>query len=220
MHPFSTQNIYTSCSTNRSPNIVTWGDNGFVYYGSCNSIAVYDLKDSQRVLHTCCAHKDEVRCVRWIKECGDSSQPLLLSASSDTTAIVWSISKDMGLIVQASLQGHAGAVTAADGLQQKSENGAINTFVVTTSVDMTVKVWKNNSESFNEFSCVQTLRTGSGFCLDVRLHALPCTSVPLLACALDDFKIGLYVWESDNFQKKEALSGHEDWVCCLDWTTL
>lgn len=73
---------------------------------------------------------------------------------------------------------------------------------------------------FAEFECVQTLRAGLGFCLDVKLHSLPGTNIPLLACAMDDFKIGLYVWEQASFQKKEVLIGHEDWVCCLDWATL
>ena len=72
----------------------------------------------------------------------------------------------------------------------------------------------------SEFTCVQTLRPGQGFCLDVKLHVLPGTNTPMLACAMDDFKIILFVWEDGSFHKKEVLVGHEDWVCCLDWVTL
>lgn len=67
---------------------------------------------------------------------------------------------------------------------------------------------------------MQTVRAGAGFCIDVKLHTLPGTNIPLLACAMDDFKIVLFAWEDGSFHKKEALVGHEDWVCCLDWVTL
>jgi WD40 repeat protein len=100
------------------------------------------------VLHTCCEHKDEVRSVRWIKDCGGRSKPLLVSASSDATAVIWGISQEMGLTVLATLQGHSGPITIADGFQHRSEENTTGILIATSSVDMNVKIWKNFNSSY------------------------------------------------------------------------
>uniref|UniRef100_A0A8C1EAM5 Elongator complex protein 2 n=2 Tax=Cyprinus carpio TaxID=7962 RepID=A0A8C1EAM5_CYPCA len=44
-------------------------------------------------------------------------------------------------------------------------------------------------------------------------------AVPVLACGGDDSRVHLYVQLNGQFQRLLTLSGHEDWVRCVEWAT-
>ncbi|CAB3366427.1 Hypothetical predicted protein [Cloeon dipterum] len=206
-------NVYTSCSCNRSPHCLAWSSQNLIYYGSCNSIAVYD-HEKLKVLHTVQGHKQEVRSVRCIRT---SRGNFIISTSSDKFAIVWKECAQLGLRRVATLKGHTGAVTVAHGIENDGQ-----LLVATTATDLSVKIWTVplSEQDSLELDCNQILKVGSGFCLDVHFCALPSCQQVILACAQDDFKIGLYSIDADGqFVKKEHLVGHEDWITCLDSVT-
>lgn len=38
----SVENIYTSIGCNRTTECADWGKNGFIVFGACNAVAIYD----------------------------------------------------------------------------------------------------------------------------------------------------------------------------------
>ncbi|XP_059476492.1 elongator complex protein 2 [Neocloeon triangulifer] len=214
MKVHSAENCYISCGCNRSPHCLAWGLQNLVFYGSSNSIAIYN-HEKLRVIHTALSHTNEVRSVRCI---ATSQGTFLLSTSSDKLAVVWTDDSQLGLRPVAILKGHTGPVTVSHAIEKDG-----HLLVATTSTDLSVKIWTvplsitaQNSDPIDT-ECIQTLKAGSGFCLDVHLCFLPGGRKNLiLACAQDDFKVGLFSFENGQFIKKDSLVGHEDWITCLD----
>ena len=54
--------------------------------------------------------------------------------------------------------------------------------------------------------------------MGVRISRFPHTDGLILACAMDNSKIDLYI-EDGEFSHSLTLKGHEDWVRGLDFTT-
>jgi WD40 repeat protein len=96
-----------------------------------------------RVLHTAGGHKDEVRSIR----CVSGDERLLISTSSDHTAIVWQINEEVGPQVKCILSGHSAAVSVACALKRRG--GDI--LVATTSNDQDVRIWTVNPESYGSY---------------------------------------------------------------------
>jgi len=94
-----------------------------------------------QVIKTVTAHSKEVRSVRFVT--GD--RDLLISTSSDNSAIIWATEGHERLEVKCSLEGHTAAVTVASGLKMGSK-----LLVATTSNDLTVKIWSINTDSFGK----------------------------------------------------------------------
>uniref|UniRef100_A0A8C1USF5 Elongator complex protein 2 n=1 Tax=Cyprinus carpio TaxID=7962 RepID=A0A8C1USF5_CYPCA len=67
--------------------------------------------------------------------------------------------------------------------------------------------------------CLQTISFGSGFMMDVSFALLPGSRVPVLACGGDDSRVHLYVQLNGQFQRLLTLTGHEDWIRCVEWAT-
>uniref|UniRef100_A0A8C1ECB8 Elongator complex protein 2 n=2 Tax=Cyprinus carpio TaxID=7962 RepID=A0A8C1ECB8_CYPCA len=53
----------------------------------------------------------------------------------------------------------------------------------------------------------------------VKLWTCSSDTVPVLACGGDDSRVHLYVQLNGQFQRLLTLSGHEDWVRCVEWAT-
>ncbi|XDV34745.1 hypothetical protein PO909_004873 [Leuciscus waleckii] len=108
--------------------------------------------------------------------------------------------------------GHSGPVCAVDAVSLSSSH----LLVASASSDSTVKLWTCTSGTAE---CLQTVSFGSGFMMDVSLVLLPGSRVPVLACGGDDSRVHLYVQLSGQFQRLLTLTGHEDWVRCVEWAT-
>ncbi|XP_022096823.1 elongator complex protein 2-like isoform X2 [Acanthaster planci] len=170
----------------------------------------------------CCllsGHRGKVNCVRWIEcpfveETGQLELRELVSGSQDGVIIVW---RRTGTQYQqhARLTGHTGAVTAVEAVHLPDSDGQLSpsssTLVASVSGDSTVKLWQR-ADIGGEFSCQQSIALGSGFALDVALHVLPGTSVPLLVLGGDDMKLHFYQEAGGHFTKCLSLGGHEDWI--------
>lgn len=72
--------------------------------------------------------------MRWLRGCGTETE--LVSGSSDGDAIVWNLNVEIEPIL---LKGHSGNVNIVDGLYGSRDRK--ETFVVTVSVDSTIKIW-------------------------------------------------------------------------------
>jgi WD40 repeat protein len=93
-----------------------------------------------RVLHTAGGHKGEVRSIR----CVSGDDRLLVSTSSDHTAIVWQINAEEGPRVKCILSGHSAPVAVACALKRREGD----LLVATTSNDQDVRIWTVNTESY------------------------------------------------------------------------
>ncbi|XP_069111891.1 elongator complex protein 2-like [Argopecten irradians] len=213
---------YISCGCNRSPHSADWGPNGLICYSTCHSIAIYQPQGYgdgiARVLCTLTGHKNKVNCVAWVRKANpsdDGRDECLVSGSVDTTAIVWRKQRDKYEAI-ATLKGHTGPINSVAGLTVPSEDGASSTYIVTTSADSQVKVWRKTGEG--DYVLLQTLSYGTGFALDVALTVIPKTNLPVLACGCDDQKIRILL-QDDQFTKVISLQGHEDWIRAVDFTT-
>ncbi|XP_033762660.1 elongator complex protein 2-like [Pecten maximus] len=212
---------YISSGCNRSPHSADWGPNGLICYSTCHAIAIYQPQehssDVARVLCTLTGHKNKVNCVAWVRKSHPTDgDECIVSGSVDTTAIVWQ--KEQGQYKAiGTLKGHTGPINSVAGLTVPADGGLSSTFVVTTSADSQVKVWRRTGKA--DYSLLQTLSYGTGFALDVALTVIPKTNIPVLACGCDDQKVHLYVLQDDQFTKVISLHGHEDWIRAVDFTT-
>ncbi|KAK3930472.1 putative elongator complex protein 2 [Frankliniella fusca] len=215
---------YISTACNRTPGSLSWGKNNLICFGACNSVALYNPKDA-KITNTLCHHKGRVNAVKWVQTPGSREENLseieIVSVSSDKTGIVWS--KDGNNLFQPSaiLTGHSDVVTVVDAiyLPHSSSNKYPALLVVTGSADSSAKIWIRNSGN-KQINCSDTLCSGSGLYLSIKLCLLPNTNTPLLAIATDDAKIHLYsvATEPPLLCHVHALVGHEDWIRCIDFT--
>lgn len=71
--------------------------------------------------------------------------------------------------------------------------------------------------------CFQTIDFDNILCLSLKITVLPNTNCLLLACGLSNSKIQLYIndFDCDNsvFVVSHSLTGHEDWIRSLDFTS-
>lgn len=102
-----------------------------------------------RVLHTAGGHKGEVRSIR----CVSGDDRLLVSTSSDHTAIVWQISAEVGPQVKCVLSGHSAPVSVACALKRREGD----LLVATTSNDQDVRIWTVNTESCGIYCLLLTI---------------------------------------------------------------
>ncbi|XP_044731551.1 probable elongator complex protein 2 [Chrysoperla carnea] len=208
--------IYTSCGSNKTPNVLDWGTNNLICYGAANAICIWDPKATQ-VICTLCKHTDRVNSVCWIRKCEEDNGPLdILSGSTDKTAILWR--NIDGKYIPHVLAGHENGVTVVHGIYV---NDVL--YLVTASIDSTVKVW---IELDGTFSCIQTINFPSGICISLRAHKISINNVdvPLLACSASNSKILLYSGQLNNenryeFKIIETLVGHEGWINGMDFST-
>lgn len=92
--------------------------------------------------------------------------------------------------------------------------------IVTASADSTLRIskWKASDEG-DTIASFQIISLFNGICFAVNLYELPNAGI-ILAYSDDKDEIQLYSGNNNMcFEKFETLSGHEDWVRGLDFTT-
>ncbi|XP_076360831.1 elongator complex protein 2 isoform X2 [Tachypleus tridentatus] len=206
---------HVSSSCNRCSNSLDWGRNGLICYGSGSSIVLLNPRKSfssttGQPIQTAAIHTNQVTSVRWIQH---DQEFYVLSTSVDKTAMLSKL-KDHTLQCEVIFSGHSSVVSTADAVWLPGDPEIL--FVVTTSADSTMKIWKRTEQT--EPDCLQTVSFGNAFALNVKLTLLPGTTAPLLAVARDTGQIQLFVQDSKElFSCVHSLIGHEDWVRGLDF---
>ena len=114
-----------------------------------------------------------------------------------------------------------GSVNAVDGIYWTCDE--IQGTIVAAAGENKLCVWMRNSALNSEFSLLYQHCTGSVLVLDCKLHWLPKCHAPVLACACDDGNVHLFtsqlVDRRLSFVKSIVITGHEDWVRTLSFTT-
>lgn len=152
--------------------------------------------------------------MKWVARDGQPAHELI-SGSDDSKCIYWNL-KDLDNPTYILLEEHSSGVTSVDGIFVGSE-----LIIATSSSDSTVRLWRmnpeiNGDEPVNSF---QVISLSTGICFAVKLCSIPKAGI-LLAFATDDDKVHLHSENHDKcFDKVESLTGHEDWVRGLDFTT-
>ncbi|CAB3252069.1 unnamed protein product [Arctia plantaginis] len=200
------EQVYTSVACNRTTEITDWNGEGIICFGATNSVVIYDTtqrgKDPLTVLSH---HRSLVNTVKWLHK-PDGTCTEFISGSADKTAAIWTLDKGEWRVTS-TLIGHADGVTCIHGVYI----GEDDLLVYTGSIDTNVKVWERRN---GITALKQTISLNSGLCLTLHAHILPTIEKPILFCALDDYKIHVFVGE--DYQKVHTLAGHEDWVRGLD----
>lgn len=205
--------IYTSGACNRRPHSIDWGNNGLVCYAINNAIAIYSPQ-RQVILTTLHKHENKINVCRWIKS-KKSLEYELISASTDGTAIVWTKrNKEFhcDLILNAT-----DIITIVDAIYFPFDREQFDDLLICTgSTSGLIKLWTRQKDMEQ---CFQTLSFQRKLPMEARLSFLLDENIPLLAVALEDFSIELYCMESlFTFVKVQVLTGHQDWVRCMDFT--
>ncbi|XP_050596608.1 elongator complex protein 2 [Bombus affinis] len=216
---------YISCACNRVPHSVDWGKNGLICFAACHAVAIYNPYISKigKITHTLHRHKDRINTVRWLKRRDAKPESELLSSSVDGTAIIWSkrnesfkcnsiIGVDDTLIFCNSLY-----ISDHDSLNEETSAKLI---ICTGSVKGDLRIWLRDMD--DNVKCLQTLTFDKKLPIEACFSFLPNKHLPLLAIAIENFTIELYVTncniiEESYFEKVQVLVGHEDWVRCMDF---
>ena len=149
--------------------------------------------------------------------CTAHDTPLVLAGSYGGALEVWTTSEDNVHDVQctrvASLpDAHTRSITA---IGTTGEPNSAHIFV-TGSADASLKVWHVRDGNLPELE--QTLPLGVHYPLAVAVVQLPKTKSLLMAVALTDRRIVLYVRDDQEpFALRCRLDAHEDWVRALDF---
>nr|XP_012148486.1 PREDICTED: probable elongator complex protein 2 [Megachile rotundata] len=216
---------YISCACNRIPHSADWGKNGLVCYAACHAVVIYDpfISKIGKVTNTLHRHKGRINTVRWIKHKNLEAEFELLSSSIDRTAIIWS--KINECYKCTSVIEDDDILTFSNSLYLSNDNFYINEsfpklLICTGSIKGNLKLWLR--DTCGTVKCVQTLIFGTKLPIEACFYYLPSTNLPLLAVALENSTIELYVTTSNNieenhFTKVQTLVGHEDWVRCMDF---
>ncbi|ETN57929.1 elongator complex protein 2 [Anopheles darlingi] len=208
--------LYTSVACNRTPDSLDWSDDGLIYFGAKNAIAVLDVQhEAVKIVRTLTGHKARVNCVRAVRN-ADHLGVQLVSGSDDGTCILWNTADTAKQAAKFMLIGHSKGVTTVEAFVEQPAGQLI---VATGSVDSTIKLWR--AESDTRFGCFQTIDLRSGLTFGLKLFALAQSNVTMLAYSTDTDTVNLYVesTQSDTgrcFVQVEQLKGHCDWVRGLD----
>lgn len=221
----SLKTCYTSVACNRCPNIVDWGKNGLICSGYSNAVALHHKRSNlspYKIVSTGVSHTGRVNCVAWIEDNG-SAESEFVSGSADCTIVVWHTHNNkIAPKPVCTMHGHTGSVTCVSALYlpcDKANAGQPKeAYLFSASIDSTVRVWsKYGHESREE----QVFSFGEGFALTIASCIIPQHNIPVFACGCDDRSIHLYAQADDRkFVKLGTLTGHEDWVRGLHFTTV
>ncbi|XP_076247466.1 elongator complex protein 2 [Calliopsis andreniformis] len=216
---------YISCACNRVPHSADWGRNGLVCFAACHAIAIYDpfISKIGKVTKTLHKHKGRVNTVRWIKHRNLEAESELLSSSVDGTAIIWT--KIKNIFECTSIIEAGDILTFSNYLylpnsETQNHSDFLKLLICTGSVKGELKLWFRDTS--NNLKCFQTLVLGRKLPIEACFSCLPSTNLPLLAVATESSSIELYASNSDDiealdFVKVQVLTGHEDWVRCIDF---
>ncbi|EFN82385.1 Probable elongator complex protein 2 [Harpegnathos saltator] len=210
---------YISCACNRVPHCADWANNGLVCFGACNAVAIYEpCMHIGRIVHTLHRHSDRVTTVHWIRPRNDVLETELLSCSVDGTVIIWSKDCQSNSFRDTSILDVGCAVIFADSLQlidDASSNHPRLLICVGTGSELKIYLRRDNAD----VNVIQTMDFGGKFSINCRLTHLSNTKHLLMATALENFSVVLCTADQLelNFVRVQSLSGHQDWVKCMDF---
>ncbi|XP_063978697.1 elongator complex protein 2 [Diachasmimorpha longicaudata] len=223
---------YISCACNCQPRAVDWGTNGLVCYGHSNSIAIYDpaWETTGKVVQTLHKHSSQVKIAQWIKTDVDTPESEILSGSLDGSVIVWSkTSETFAPNITITLGGDLTTVHAVylkSNQEDRSEETGDNRplLICASSFKEIFAIWLRTSSG--TISDKQTLDLKEDIAIEARIIHLPDSqNTPALVIVTDDATIHLFTWSRSpldsaplkpNFQLAKRLTGHSDWIQCLD----
>ncbi|XP_011298097.1 probable elongator complex protein 2 [Fopius arisanus] len=223
---------YISCACNCQPRAVDWGKNGLVCYGSSNSIAIYDpdLERTGQVLQTLHRHSSQVKVVQWIETNGNTPETEMLSGCREGCVIIWSkTSETFTPSITLSLGDQLTTAHAAylhknqeEENKKKGENSSL--LICASSFKEIFSVWLRTSPG--AVSDKQILDLKGKIPTEARITHLPGSqNIPTIILVMDDATIHLFTWSMPagdstalklNFQLSKQLTGHQDWIQCLD----
>ncbi|XP_043254752.1 probable elongator complex protein 2 [Colletes gigas] len=216
---------YISCACNRVPHSADWGQNGLICFAACHAVAIYDPSVSKigKVTQTLHRHKERINTVRWIKRTDFLGELEILSSSVDGTAIIWSklneCFKCTSIIETGDILTFSNSLYLPDHNFQNDKSFP-KLLVCTGSVNGDLKLWSR--DACGDIKCFQTFTFGKKLPIEASFSYLPSTNYPLLAVATENSTVELYTTDTDimkeiHFVKVQVLSGHEDWVRCIDF---
>ncbi|XP_017789956.1 PREDICTED: probable elongator complex protein 2 [Habropoda laboriosa] len=215
---------YVSCACNRVPHSVDWGNNGLVCFAVCHAVAIYDpfISKIGKVTNTLHRHRERINTVRWIKRTQSKAESELLSSSVDGTAIIWSKLNEYfecsSVIEVGDILTFSNSLYLTDDDLQNDEIFS-KLLICTGSIKGDLQIWLRNTSG--DIKCLQTLTFGEKLPIEACFSFLPNTNLPLLAVAIENSTIELYVINSNviklHFTRVQILVGHEDWVRCMDF---
>ncbi|XP_055328469.1 elongator complex protein 2-like [Paramacrobiotus metropolitanus] len=231
--------IYLSAGCNTSPHCLTWGDNGVLLYASDANIIVCDPHITDRIKegiapgfqarHSLRNHSEPVNCVRWIKNCVTGLENEFISVSSDKTCVIWSMTAENAGGNDVSLENRRFSVVQFMEAKAALQVGkatyipgdTLKCLLAVADIDGVVNLWYRQDKV--GFEIVKTIDFGRTLILDLDWVFCPVQQVnALLACGGDDGKIHLStLCINDNeitFANLTALSGHEDWIRCVEFS--
>lgn len=219
---------YISCSCNAFPHCADWGNNGLICFGTCNAIAIYEPGiHIGRVTHTLHRHRDHVNTVQWIKPGNGKPESEFLSSSADGTAIIWSklsgeeTFQDTAVLHMDSNVQFADSLHLSDVPADIPETTSVSPklLICTGSTNSEIKIWLREED--RSAKCIQSIPFGNKLVTFGRLAYLLNIKRPLLAAAIEDSSISLYVRESDalesSFTLIHKLTGHDDTIRCIEF---
>uniref|UniRef100_A0A8C1JKB5 Elongator complex protein 2 n=1 Tax=Cyprinus carpio TaxID=7962 RepID=A0A8C1JKB5_CYPCA len=106
------------------------------------------------------------------------------------------------------LNKHTGRVNAVQWVHK--QDCGLETQLVSGGSDNHVIVWEK--QDGKEHLCQQHNWV-------VSVMIITSLAVPVLACGGDDSRVHLYVQLNGQFQRLLTLTGHEDWIRCVEWAT-
>jgi len=221
---FNMTTSYICCSCNTVPHCADWGNNGLICFGTCNAIAIYDpCTYIGRIVHTLHRHRDHVNTVQWIKPGNGKPESEFLSSSADGTTIIWTKNCNDNTFRDTAMLDMGNKIKFADSLQLSDTLLTTQSFpkllICTGSINCELKLWLREEDASTKI--IQTILFGNILPIYGRLAYLSSIKHPLLAVALENFSILLYVKDSNaselNFVMVHRLIGHEDWVRCIDF---
>ncbi|KAI3658621.1 hypothetical protein MP638_006403 [Amoeboaphelidium occidentale] len=189
-------------------------------YAAHNSVAVASFKDqiSHGVLATLRGHTDRVQSVSFF----DTARYSLgfVSCSVDGSVRVWYNKEGSSFECAQILDGHSCCVNVVKAFHHSDCDGNSTRFIVSSSSDGVVCVWKSLDSS--EFALVQKMQLEYHYCLSVAFGCIlkAESAVPVLALGLTSSKISLRLFNGTEFVQVTQLEGHSDWIRSLHFTTL
>lgn len=221
----SVQVRYISSACNNTPHSLDWNTAGTVTYAAFCNVAIYDPQGGEggKVLYTLVNHKAKVMSVKWVlNTTGEPDYHDLVSCSLDKTAILWKyVGEDNYLPYH--MREHTDAVEHIDAVRI-TVNEETTTLIATASADSSVKLWTQTTDS-GKIQCIHTLHIKSKaynlHTLSLRLIVLSSSNKTLVLCSTDDCNVHIYVLDLKSLELVQSsikLTGHENWVCSLDFT--
>lgn len=191
---------YTSVSCNRYSHCIDCNTQ-WICFAAKHSIAIYDPR-KYKVIKLLNGHKNKVNSVKWIA----SNDNLIISSSSDKTAIIWRLIDCKSYEIKYKLIGHKESLIISDSIEL-SENELIS---ITSSIDRTVRVWINETQTY-ELSL-------NNFIFDFKIinKSIFPDIVIITVGANENIEFFQLSEKCDHLKRLTALKGHEDWIRSID----